>query len=1106
MRTRGRGLARQMILFALVVILASGLAIGVISLRGVYSLVLSEDESRLNTYRQLLVDEVSSHLALISHLIEPVGRIDELATVPGEPLSEALARAVLANAEYVDALAVVDASGTVLAASAPGAFPASLSGSALFAGVPQERRPTFAWGRGSRPGDPPVVWVFRKLEAGSGDVRVVVGRVRVGFVERLLDEVASGSANSAALLVARGGEIVIAGSGGVPVGPADLEFGGTTAAGKHTGPASADTAAEGRMVGFYADITTGSELGWRVVVLESESETMARARQALLPAVLATVLVAGLATGVSLLYARRLVAPLLEFERRARDIAAGGYVRPMVVDRSDEIGKLAEAFNQITVRLNSLQDMAQLLASASEPEEVYDAVLSAIGHLLGTSDAAVLLADDQLESLVLVRGRGLREPGLRFSVPFSAPSPLTEAFHGGAETPFEGRSAQGAMSVFGLFDAPPDRSGIAVPLSIGDQVLGVVVALAPGHRPMTRAQIETVRAFCAQAAVAVRTSRLFETEHTSRREAEALREAAELIVGTRDLDRALDEVALVAARLLDMPVSAVAIRDREEFGLAASSAPSEESRLLELWTANIDAGDLASPHPVVAGGVGDAAAQSTLLVPLVRDGEVKGVFALTSEPGSPDPGEREIALAGTLGKEVSLALENAGLLQEARARAANMETVFRISQAVSSSLQVNVVLNRVLDVVQKIFSADAVSLMAYDAERKTIDTSMARGVSNREMLYLRVSPGEDIPGGVFDSRAPRMYGDLGIVDTPLARLATAQGLRSLVAVPLLARGRSTGVLTAYSRGTDAFSSEDMELLLTFASQAALAIDTASLYGREHRLASTLQASILPESLPALPGLESGSFYLPAGLDAEIGGDYYDLFPLRDGTVVLAIADVCGKGVKAATKTSMIKHSLRGLVAAGAGPGQALEELNRLVAASGDPSDIVTAWIGFLDRERRVLRYADGGHPPALLFRPSSREFTRLDPTGPLLGAIENAPYGERLVPVQPDDVILLYTDGVTEARFGAKFFGEGRIRRVMRRSGSAVAVVDRLLAAVRTFSAGAMRDDAAVLAVKLRAPAGSIVGLGLRTSPAGVDCTSNDHVDPQGRASDPMKT
>jgi serine phosphatase RsbU (regulator of sigma subunit) len=690
----------------------------------------------------------------------------------------------------------------------------------------------------------------------------------------------------------------------------------------------------------------------------------------------------------------------------------------------------------------------------------------------------------------------MREPELEFSIPVGEPSPLTTAFRERLPITFEGQSARWAYSVFRLFDAALDRSGVVVPLTVGEEVLGVVVVLAAGRHALTDAQTETLRAFAAQAAVALHTSGLFEHERASRMEAEALREVAELVAGSLDLDVALQSAAAIAASLLSMRAGGVAVDDREEFGLPDAAEPELEAALIDLWRT----AEAAQPHrasafePILltgrpfglsAAGL-DSEDGSVLLIPLVRADATRGVLALVGDAGSA-PSDRKIATAVALGKEVSLALENAALLQEARTRAANLEMVSRISQAVSSSLQINVVLNRVLDVVQKIFSADSVALMSYDAAKRTIVTSMARGVANREMLYYEVTPGDDIPGTVFSTHEPVSAPDLRELHTPLSRLAADQGLLSMVAVPLLARGRSIGVLTAYDSRAGAFSHEDVELLLTFASQAALAIDTAALYGKEHHVASVLQASILPERLPDIPGLESDSFYLPAGSEAEIGGDYYDLFAMPDGTVVIAIADVCGKGVLAATKTSMIKYMLRGMVSAGAEPADALAELNRVVSTTGDPSDILTAWVGFLDPDRRTLRYANGGHPPALLRRFGGGRVERLSSTGPLLGAIGTSTYAQRTVAFGLRDLLITYTDGVVEARSGKKFFGEGRIRRVMLHSRTATEVVDGLLEAVSAFSAGVMRDDAAVLVVRMTGDSSDGLGGDVTGTASGVD-------------------
>jgi GAF domain-containing protein len=458
--------------------------------------------------------------------------------------------------------------------------------------------------------------------------------------------------------------------------------------------------------------------------------------------------------------------------------------------------------------------------------------------------------------------------------------------------------------------------------------------------------------------------------------------------------------------------------------------------------------------------------ERALFVPLLQAGTTRGALILHDSEERIRTSDRQVAIARSIGQQLSLAIRNGHLLQDARSRATNLETVFRISQAVSSELQINVVLNRVLDVVQKILSADAVALMSYDDLRSTIETSMARGIGNRDLLYFSVAPGEDIPGQVFESRTPLVYGGLSHRPTPLAALAADEGFESLLAVPLMARGRAIGVLAVYARKPEAFSAEDRALLLTFASQAAIAIDTAALYGKEHHVATVLQASILPEVLPDVPGIETASFYLPSGLEAEIGGDYYDMFLTADGRVVLAMGDVCGKGVAAATKTSTVKYALRGLIGAGLEPAAALTELNRQLAGAGDPSDIVTVWLGVLDLEADTLLYANGGHPPGLLLRNGTRQIERLAASGPLLGGIPEATYEQRSIALREDDLLLLYTDGVTESRHGSHFFGEGRVRRVLRSCDDAKCCIDRLLEAVDGFSTGPLRDDAAALAVR----------------------------------------
>ena len=229
----------------------------------------------------------------------------------------------------------------------------------------------------------------------------------------------------------------------------------------------------------------------------------------------------------------------------------------------------------------------------------------------------------------------------------------------------------------------------------------------------------------------------------------------------------------------------------------------------------------------------------------------------------------------------------------------------------------------------------------------------------------------------------------------------------------------------------------------------------------------LQQSILPEALPDFPELRTASVYAPAGEDTEIGGDYYDLFRVKDGSIWFAIADVAGKGVEAATKTSMIKYALRSFAAAGLEPAQVLGELNRMTAESGDPSEIVTVWVGRYVPSDGVLEWANGGHPAGLVKR-ADGSFARLATTGPLLGAIAEVTYEQESIELEAGDEILLYTDGVTEARRGNVFFGEERVKESFERSSDALDAARDLLESVRRYVEAELRDDIAILVLGVR--------------------------------------
>lgn len=824
-----------------------------------------------------------------------------------------------------------------------------------------------------------------------------------------------------------------------------------------------------RLLGRYSTLSPITDEAWRVVVVSPARTREMQTLRAVAPSVLVLVLGGTLALAMATFISRRIVDPLRSLEFAALRAATGSYVKPVPLSSDDEVGRVAYAFNAVALRLNALHDLSQLLASSSNLDQVLDGILSSMGHIVGPGVAAIYLLDESGRWIVPVRARGA-DVGFAAAVDVGSDGWLTRAVRGTEPVTFTGESTDVSAELPGLVEE--SASVLMAPLTAGHETLGVVVVLREPGAENTEAEIEMVRTFSAQAAVAVQNSRLFAVERESRRVAEALRSVAENVVRPEGLDRALSSVEAIVRGLFDAPAAVFVPVDRPALGLPAAEDPVLEGHLLAIAN-RVMASAAARGTRIVRRGEGldsdsvldQLGGVELLVVPVAFDTEHGAVLVIAT--GADGAATRDIELADAVANEVALAFDNAYFYGRAVARAENLEKIFHISQALGSSLNLNVVLNRVLDVVQPIMSADAIVLMTYDERRKRIGTAMARGDVSPSMVDVSLRPGEDLPGYVFASGSPVALRDLDEGMEGLVGEAAARGLRSLLAVPLRARGRSIGVLLVFSAKGAAYTDEEFNLLQTFAAQAALAIDTARVYGREHEVASVLQASILPGELPDHPELESASHYEPAAGDAEIGGDYYDIVRGADGALWLSIADVCGKGVVAATKTSAIKYSVRAFIAAGLSPDAVVGELNRMIAESGAPSDIVTLWLGRIDPATDLLTWADGGHPPALLVRRNGT-VEPLPTTGPLLGAASGVTYELGSTRIRRGDRIVLYTDGVTEARQGNSFFGESRLVSAVAPQGTAAETVREIISAVRRFAHGRLRDDIAVLAITYR--------------------------------------
>lgn len=294
------------------------------------------------------------------------------------------------------------------------------------------------------------------------------------------------------------------------------------------------------------------------------------------------------------------------------------------------------------------------------------------------------------------------------------------------------------------------------------------------------------------------------------------------------------------------------------------------------------------------------------------------------------------------------------------------------------------------------------------------------------------------------------------------------GLRSVMVVPMVARGNAIGSITFASSSPDrTYEQSDLELAQELARRAALALDNARLYEERSHIARTLQRSLLPRRLPEIPGVEVAAFYQPAGVtQTEVGGDFYDVFEAGRAWSVV-VGDVCGKGIEAAALTGMARHTLRATVLRDPSPSAALRALNDVMLRE-DGERFCTVALGRVEMggEGMRLRLACGGHPSPLIVRLGG-EVESPGAPGSLLGVFDDIVIEERTTDLAPGDLAVFYTDGLIDARHPSRLDERGlRALAGTLRGLSAQDAVDRVGEAIAD-PGGEAPDDVCIVVLRV---------------------------------------
>jgi serine phosphatase RsbU (regulator of sigma subunit) len=479
-------------------------------------------------------------------------------------------------------------------------------------------------------------------------------------------------------------------------------------------------------------------------------------------------------------------------------------------------------------------------------------------------------------------------------------------------------------------------------------------------------------------------------------------------------------------------------------------------------------------------------------VPLCSGDRVLGILNVVG-PDWESFSPRALALLTNVGNQMGIALERARLFDLLKEQRLDEQALLlELSNQLLSRLDLDEVMDYLVEEARRLLQADACALLLPGEEPGYLVFRAASGWHSDPVASQRQMPVDEPsgPGLVIRTQRPLLVEDIevGHPDGCGADWLRAEGFRGHAVVPLVVDGRSIGALMIDTRQPRLLDEDEVRFLRLMANQAAIAIEKARLHREEierQRLEQELaigrqiQLGLLPKGCPVVPGWEFAAAYRAA---RQVGGDFYDCFELpgEPGRLGLVIADVANKGVPAALIMALSRTMVRTAAAGGRSPSAVLALVNELILKDSQAGLFVTAFYATLDTHTGRLTYANAGHDRPLWLQARSGGVQELAARGIALGVLDDVELEEHEIEMEeceidvaPGDLLVFYTDGVTEAMDNdGQQFGAERLRAVVtvNPEASAEQLVTAVVDAVRDFTGDAPQSDDLTLFAVRRSP------------------------------------
>ncbi len=768
------------------------------------------------------------------------------------------------------------------------------------------------------------------------------------------------------------------------------------------------------------------------------------------------------------------------------------------------LGSALVMLSYLIQRLSTVSDYAMLRAQLSEAgadilgsgrsrddlDELLEYALERLGEQLEATNGVLLLLEDG--NWVGRAGFGLgvdaraivaRYPEAPLaSQAIRADAAVTRDFSGGDASPLAPLAAHIRL-----------ERVLLLPMRALEREVGVMVYNRPHDEgEYSGEQISLAEGLARYVGVTVDNVRLMHELNTRRRDLELVRDSSLDFAQSIDMSEVLEAVVTRLVDALDMhaceiyevDVEVGVMRNLVSFDDGVFDTDEWLGREYPIDQFASSALAIRSRRPVMITSMNDPRLNDTerelmqrfghqmqLIIPLrIRD-RVLAIVELLDDREGRDFSDEEVELARTICRFAALAIDKARLFDQQRTMTERRDRLARRLQRLQSfAVELNQRLDRadlqeVLDEVTRaaldLLHVRAAAVVAGGGEYLAVRSLAVAGSAPPSVLSAAEADLLERCAVALATPGDESFASGDVVAAPVGQ---SEGL---LFAPLEGdAGQQNAVLVVADKQQGEFDEEDELLIATLAAQLGASLHNAIAYQREHAIAETFQQALLMEP-PAIPGIEVGVHYRAATDAARVGGDFYDLVTLGPGRLMVIVGDVCGKSLSAAAQSAVVRYMLRAYAAEGS-PGEALSRLNAAVIAQTPNQPFVTLVVAYIDVARHMFEYAVAGHPRPIVLA-GHGEFPMPGEGNVPVGIFRGATYPTNRAVLPDDSCIVMYTDGITEARRERVLFGEERLKEALRANLplGAQALADALLETVKEYSGGVLDDDCAVVAIKL---------------------------------------